>query len=115
MSDDMKEIGREPASSPLPSGAPYKRIELVRYADGSSAFGCAECAYVGPTSHKVRAHLSAHSRRRPRSPRPTRARSLLDALEVELLTLVGEADHWKVRALKAEGSLDAMRRALARD
>lgn len=94
----------------------YRQMLRLLLADGTEVYGCLHCDYTHPNLNSVRPHLNAH-RAQKRVEEETADSVGVRALVAKLAAadrLAADRDHWKARALKAEGDLASLRRAFRR-
>jgi len=86
----------------------WKQTRTLTLENGNVWYGCSHCDYVSQNINGVRPHLGAHSSK-PRKPRATSTgNDTLDGLVNRLRQaehLEKDRDHWKARAVAAEGTV----------
>lgn len=110
-------VADEAAESPLPKrpdGSPvlYKRMRRLLLEDGSEVFGCALCDLTGELA-VVRMHLKVHAEPKQARPRVDLSDLMDLARRLQAVDRIqADRDEWRDRALKAEGELRKLRKAL---
>lgn len=111
-------IAVEPAKSNWKGrdGEPLEYRQMLRLLldDGTELFGCLHCNYTHPSLHSVRPHLNKH-----RLSKHDEAATIGGLSLAEIARALNsherqstELEEWKRRALKAEGQLRTLRKAL---
>lgn len=120
-------VSDEPTTAPITTttGSPvyWQQIRTLTLANGDIIYGCAHCDYTADSFTSVRPHLNRHrdaksqtnGQRTNGSARKAHSdgdvETLLEQLS-QLQQLRQELEHYKARALKAEGRLQTVRDAI---
>jgi hypothetical protein len=120
--DGVEVISTEPATSHWKDGKgtpiEYRQMLRLLLADGRELYGCLHCDYTHESLNSVRPHLNAH--RKEKLAAAAAAGPSVGGLSLAELARVlstadqtaADRDEWKRRALKAEGQLRSLRKAL---